>query len=136
MKILKIRENVWIYIRNSQWNIHLLNLLIKFSKKFHFVSFSQFYGPAHNAIVFLKCAPLDSLRNLVRMVWFDQDSGWTWTRECVMEPENLPLARTPCFIYHLSVILYVRNPSLYRAPENKTIFLQHFSRLQGIPPSN
>ena len=33
-------------------------------------SFSQFYGRAHNAKAFLKCASLDSMRNLVRMIWF------------------------------------------------------------------
>ena len=36
-------------------------------------SFSQFYGRAHNAKAFLKCAPLDSVINFVRMIWFMRD---------------------------------------------------------------
>ena len=42
---------------------------------FHFLS--QFYGRAHNAKAFLKYAPLDRVRNLVRMIWFDQAPGRT-----------------------------------------------------------
>ena len=65
------------------------NWFLTFS--FHFIS--QFYSRAHNAKAFLKCAPLDSVRSLVRMLWFDQAPGRTWTRDCSMESENLPLSQ-------------------------------------------
>ena len=83
----------------KQYQIRIRQLKLKVVKNncrfFHFIS--QFYGRAHNAKAFLKCAPLDSVRGLVRMiskVWFDQASGRTWTRDCAMESENLPLNQT------------------------------------------
>ena len=61
---------------------------------FHFIS--QFYGRAHNAKAFLKCAPLDSVRSLVRMIWFDHARKdlnprlRNGVRELATEPGCLP----------------------------------------------
>ena len=60
------------------------------------VFISRFYGRAHNAKAFLKCAPLDSVRSLVRMFCFDQAPGRTWTQDCAMESENLPRNQGAC----------------------------------------
>ena len=52
----------------KQYQIRIRQLKLKVVKNncrfFHFIS--QFYGRAHNAKAFLKCAPLDSVRGLVR----------------------------------------------------------------------